>query len=185
MMLKLFKTIFDAGEPTVRYPFAPLPVSPGFRGKPEFTAEQCIACAACTVACPPNALTMHTDADAGTREWSLFLGRCIFCGRCEEVCPTKAIVLSEEFEMAVASKKDLYQRATFTLTKCRVCEQAFAPAKEIDYVIALLVQSGTPVEHAEAQRTHLETCPECKRKQSIPHAANVSLSQHMHEGMVK
>lgn len=184
-MLKLFKTILKAGEPTVQYPFAPLPVSPRFRGKPEFTAEQCIACAACTMACPPNALTMHTDADAGTRKWSLFLGRCIFCGRCEEVCPTKAIVLSEEFELAVASKKDLYQHATFRLAKCRECEQAFAPAKEIDYVIALLVQSGTTVEHAEAQRRHLETCPECKRKQSIPDAANVSLDRATNAGMHK
>jgi hydrogenase-4 component H len=184
-MFKLLKTIFEAGEPTVRYPFAPLPISPGFRGKPEFTAEQCIACAACTVACPANALTMQTDAEAGTRKWSLFLGRCIFCGRCEEVCPTKAIVLSEEFELAVANKKDLFQEATFKLTKCRQCEQPFAPAKEVNYVIALLTQSGVPAEQAEAQRVHLETCPDCKRKQSIPRPDNVSLGQHMPLGMQK
>ena len=34
-MLKLLKTIMRAGTATVKYPFAPLEVSPGFRGKPD------------------------------------------------------------------------------------------------------------------------------------------------------
>ncbi len=42
-MLKLLKTIVGAGEATVKYPFAPLEVCPGFRGKPELNAQQCIA----------------------------------------------------------------------------------------------------------------------------------------------
>ena len=184
-MLKLFKTIFTAGEPTVKYPFAPLPISPGFRGKPEFNAQQCIACAACTVACPANALSMKTDAEAGTREWSIFFGRCIFCGRCEEVCPTKAIVLSEEFELAVAKKEDLYEKATFKLADCRECGHPFAPAKEVEYVMALLTQSGIPTEDVEAQRAHIETCPSCKRKQSMPRTENVSLGRLMPAGMSK
>ena len=33
-MLKLLKTIMRAGTATVKYPFAPLEVSPGFRGNP-------------------------------------------------------------------------------------------------------------------------------------------------------
>lgn len=45
-MLKLWKTIIRAGEVTVKYPFAPLDVCPGFRGKPELNPEQCIACGA-------------------------------------------------------------------------------------------------------------------------------------------
>ena len=54
-MLKLFKTILKAGEATLKYPFAPAPVCEHFRGKPDYKAEQCIACAACTTACPANA----------------------------------------------------------------------------------------------------------------------------------
>ncbi|MGK2889436.1 MAG: hypothetical protein ACSLEN_10995 [Candidatus Malihini olakiniferum] len=60
-----------------------------------------------------HALTIETDVANGTRTWQLFLGGCIFCGRCEEVCSTLAIILSQEFEMAVANKEDLFQRATF------------------------------------------------------------------------
>jgi formate hydrogenlyase subunit 6/NADH:ubiquinone oxidoreductase subunit I len=123
-MFKLFKTILKAGgEVTVKYPFKPLEVSPGFRGRPHYDATQCIACAACTSVCPANALTMETDLASGERRWQLFLGRCIFCGRCEEVCPTRAIALSEEFEMAVSHKADLYTTATFTLQDCRICHQ--------------------------------------------------------------
>ena len=60
-MLKLLKTIMRAGTATVKYPFAPLEVSPGFRGKPDLMPSQCIACGACACACPANALTIQTD----------------------------------------------------------------------------------------------------------------------------
>lgn len=181
-MFKLLKIISKAGAATEKYPFAPMPVSPGFRGKPEYTAEQCIACAACTVACPANALQMQTSNDTGERTWSLNLGRCIFCGRCEEVCPTRAIVLSEDFELAVANKKDLLQQATFTLAKCRECDTPFAPAKEVEYVIDLLVQSGMSAEEAEVLRPHVETCPQCKRKQTVPAITQMALAQQSSRG---
>ena len=174
-MFKLFKTILKAGEPTVKYPFKPLEVSPGFRGKPQYDATQCIACAACTSVCPANALTMETDPDSGERRWQLFLGRCIFCGRCEEVCPTRAIRLSEEFEMAVAHKADLYTTATFTLQACRVCHQPFAPTKSIEYTMALLAHSGLDQQAIEAMRPQFETCPDCKRHQNLHNNRNLNL----------
>ncbi|MGM3193189.1 hydrogenase 4 subunit H [Dickeya dadantii subsp. dieffenbachiae] len=178
-MIKLFKTILKAGNSTVKYPFAPLAVPAGFRGKPEYDPAQCIGCAACTMACPANALTMANDLDNGTRTWQLFLGRCIFCGRCEEVCPTRAIVLSQEFEMAVANKADLYQRATFQLLNCHVCQRPFAPQKEVEYAMALLTHAGVPENEVEARRHQFETCPDCKRKQNMNHQGNVRLSQHL------
>ena len=181
-MLKLFKTILKAGEATLKYPFAPMPVCDHFRGKPEHQAEQCIACAACTVACPANALTMSTDVEAGTRTWQLFLGRCIFCGRCEEVCPTKAIVLSQEFELAVGNKNDLYQNATFKLANCTCCEKPFAPEKEIEYTVDLLKQTGMSAEAVEANRELLQTCPDCKRKQSVLLADKVDFTRFMQMG---
>ncbi|PWC14470.1 hydrogenase 4 subunit H [Brenneria corticis] len=178
-MLNLFKTILKTGNSTLKYPFQPLDVAAGFRGKPQYDAAQCIACAACTTACPANALTMETDVAGGTRTWQLFLGRCIFCGRCEEVCPTRAIVLSQEFEMAVSNKADLYQRATFSLLDCRVCHRPFAPQKEVEYVMALLAQSGQSAAEVESQRSRFETCPQCKRRQNLDDENNVMLSQHI------
>lgn len=183
-MFKLFKTILNAGEATTKYPFAPFPVSPGFRGKPELDPTQCISCGACTVACPANALSMSTDAEAGTRTWELFVGRCIFCGRCEEVCPTHALALTPEFELAVGRREDLFQRATFKLEPCAECGEPFASHKEVDYALALLVQSGLPEDEAEAHRVHLATCPACKRKQNLADPAKVVLGHHINKGML-
>ena len=69
------------GEATLRrIRSSPAEVSPGFRGKPEHDPRLCIACAACAVACPSNALTMLTDMDQGTHHlvhflWALHLLR--------------------------------------------------------------------------------------------------------------
>ena len=162
-MFKLLKEVFRTGNATVRYPFAPLPETPNFRGKPQYDPERCIACGACTVACPANALAMTTDIAAGTRTWEICFGRCVFCGRCEEVCPTQAITLSPEFELAVMDRADLYQTAEFRLVSCRVCGTPFAPKKEVDYLVDVLRQSGVPEASLAARRAALETCPACKR----------------------
>ena len=180
-MLKLFKTILKTGEATLKYPFAPIDICDNFRGKPEYTPEQCIACAACAVACPANALTMNPDAEAGTITWSFFVGRCIFCGRCEEVCPTKAIVLSQEFELAVVNAADMYQHATFKLAKCSVCDEYFAPQKEIEYTKDLLQQAGMTSQAVGAINDLLHTCTDCKRKQNVPGPDKVEFTRYFKE----
>ncbi len=172
-MLKLLREVLKVGEATHPYPFAPLPVAPGFRGRPQHAPEACIACAACAAACPSNALALTNDLVRGTRTWSLLYARCIFCGRCEEVCPTGAITLTQEFELAVMNKADLVAQADYRLAACRVCGRYFAPAKEIGYTLALLQQNGLPGDQLEARRALLETCPECRRGRNAAHIAGL------------
>ena len=81
-MLKLIKEVLRVGNATVPYPFVPVEVAPGFRGKPEYDPDQCIACAACVIACPPNALNMETDLEVGHAHlvdllWTLYLLRAL------------------------------------------------------------------------------------------------------------
>jgi hydrogenase-4 component H len=172
-MLKLIKEVLRVGEATLAYPFEPVEVMPGFRGKPQHDPIKCIACAACAIACPPNALSITTDLDQGLRTWSLFMGRCIYCGRCEEVCPTGAITLSPDFELAVMNKQDLYEQADYKLATCRICGMYFAPAKEIEYVFALLQKSALSEEASASARALLEICPECKRKNDVTKMVNL------------
>lgn len=167
MVWKLLKEVLQVGDATVPYPFVPVEVQPGFRGKPQHDPELCIACAACAVACPPNSLTMELDTDQGLITWSIFYGRCIFCGRCEEVCPTGAIQLSQDFELAVMNKSDLYERADYQLAACGRCGTFFAPAKEVEYVIALMEQAGLSGEQLAERRALLGMCPTCRRKSEI------------------
>ncbi len=167
-MLKLIREVLRVGEATLPYPFAPIEMAPGFRGKPVHDPQLCIACAACAIACPPNALTFTTDLDQGYQSWHLFMGRCIYCARCEEVCPTGAITLSPNFELAVMNKDDLREQADYQLAACRVCGTFFAPKKQLDYALALLEMSGFSEERVAEQRALLDVCPECKRKNDIP-----------------
>ena len=176
-MFKLLKTVFKIGDATTKYPFKPYEVDPDFRGKPQLNSDQCIVCGACTIACPANALTMRTDPEKGERIWSLFLGRCIFCGRCEEVCPTKAIRLTEEFELSVKNKQDLYQETTFTTIACQQCGRAFTSYKELNYAIEIL-KARNPDSAEITKKLHvLHTCSDCKRLNSLEKTAN--MEEHM------
>lgn len=162
-MLKTIRNIFKTGDATVKYPFAPLHVPKDMRGKPEHSFKRCIACAACAVACPANAIQMETDTDKGTITWKINYGRCIFCGRCEEVCPMEAIWLSQKFELAVMSKSDLEETCTYKLQRCRSCGKYFAPRKEVDYAARLLATMGQGGEAHEALES-MDLCPACKEK---------------------
>lgn len=164
-MFKTLKNILKTGDSTVKYPFAPLETTPDMRGKPEHDLEKCIACAACAVACPPNAIQMRSDVRAGTIEWSIDYGRCIFCGRCEEVCPLDAIRLGSEFELAVMSKDDLRETCTYKLQECEVCGKPFAPRKEIEYALELLAHTDSiPGDEVEDAMRLARVCSACKRR---------------------
>ncbi len=168
MVFKLIKEVLKVGQATIAYPFAPVELPPGFRGKPEYNPEQCIACAACTIACPSNALSMENDLELGTRTWSIFYGRCIFCARCEEVCPTGAIQLGDDFELASFSREDLTIQAQFRLASCAECGAYFASEKSQKYVLSLLEQAGLPPQEADDRIALLHLCPECRRKNDLP-----------------
>lgn len=178
-MLKLLREVFRTGEATHKYPFAPMEVAKDFRGKPEHDPVSCIACAACAIACPPNAIAMETDVAAGTRTWSISYGRCIFCGRCEEACPTGAIALSSDFELAVARKEDLTKKAVFKLAFCPSCGQALAAAKEVAYVSEILSLSCSSPEAAERARLLVATCPDCKRKHDVGQLMRIGVERQM------
>ncbi|MBD1577180.1 4Fe-4S dicluster domain-containing protein [Vibrio sp. S11_S32] len=180
-MFKLFKTIKEAGShSTVKYPFAPLEINDDFRGKPEHDPQQCIACAACTRACPANALIMETDPETNERRWEISFARCIYCGRCEEVCPTNAITLSQEFELAVTNKADLYEEAMFTLEYCVECGEAYAPTKAVSYVHDLLKQSGMDSSDPRLSQP-LKTCPSCRRAANMIDSSNIFHGQYFHD----
>ena len=165
-MFKTIREVLRTGNATVKYPFAPLERPRDARGKPEHDAVKCIACSACAVACPPNAIQTPLDLEARTKKWSINYGRCVFCGRCEEVCPTGALVLSTEFELAVMAREDLEEVCVYSLMPCVECGTYFAPAKQVAYVARILSQYKGDAE-AELALEAVSLCPACKQMADV------------------
>ncbi len=172
-MMKLFQEIGEAGNATIGYPEQPVEFPEGYRGKPEHNEVMCIACAACAIACPPNAITMHMDESMDNIVWNLSYGRCIFCGRCHEVCPVDAIELRQEFELAVISKDDLVNECAYPTAKCSRCGKPFASAKEIEHSKQLLASMGYEQEKLDIT----EVCIECRRLEDAMRAKEIALSK--------
>lgn len=176
-MLKILKTAFKHPESVGDHAAtaAANHARFGVRGRPVHNVTRCLACGACAVACPCDAIRMETDTRACTLTWSLDLARCIFCGRCEEMCPFDAIRLGDANDLAACSRDDLVDRAVFTVSRCRICGRPFAPAREIDYARNLLTdlaqraaQAGGAVSaevsaDVQAALENVDVCLECKR----------------------
>jgi len=165
--MKLLDITRKIGTATYSYPFEPYEVPEGFRGKPEYEYEKCIGCAACAIACPPNALNVKYNKENNKVMWEFDCSRCIFCARCEEVCPTDAIVLSPEYEMAVKfNKNDLNELSELEVVCCEVCNKPFTTKRLMNYAIERLEKTGAVI-NEEKIKYMMSTCPECKKNQAV------------------
>jgi energy-converting hydrogenase A subunit P len=106
-----------------------------FRDFPEVIKENCIACGACTAACPaPSAIKLVRSEDDVHEEgitYPVINNRgCIRCGFCAEVCPTdpKTILcgenhlIREEFTILPVDKK--YVIDDYLCIRCKKCMKA-------------------------------------------------------------
>lgn len=97
---KLFKT-----KTTIQFPEEETPRSARHRGvvvlrKYPNGEERCIACRLCEATCPPQAITIESEARAdGSRRTTRFdidVFKCINCGLCEAACPVDSIVCHQD-----------------------------------------------------------------------------------------
>lgn len=92
---------------TRKYPEIKQTLPDRFRGKPIWSASECIACKLCEKVCPAGALCITKEADNNIK-FQLNLEKCIFCGNCAYNCPKKSISMSKEYELATDKKSSLY-----------------------------------------------------------------------------
>lgn len=109
------KTMFSK-KVTYAYPDEPLKMPDRFRGIQHFDPDKCIVCNQCARICPTQCITMsgkpNPDPEKKGRvidTYDINFEICILCDLCTEVCPTEAIVMTNNFELAVYSRDELFK----------------------------------------------------------------------------
>lgn len=110
------------GPYTANFPAEPTPVPESFRGRPRFDEDECVGCGGCANVCPPGALEMEDDLEAGVRRLTVHLDRCIFCGQCHANCLTeKGIEQTNEYDLSTTDRSTLREGVEKALLLCEAC----------------------------------------------------------------
>ncbi|WP_261554883.1 NADH-quinone oxidoreductase subunit NuoI [Frankia tisae] len=116
-----FSTMFK--KPTTeQYPEQKKETAPRFHGRHQLNRhpdglEKCVGCELCAWACPADAIYVEGADNTETERYSpgerygsvyqINYLRCILCGLCIEACPTRALTMSNDYELADDSRRDL------------------------------------------------------------------------------
>ncbi len=116
-----FATMFRKVN-TELYPEEKRPTAPRYHGRHVLNRhpdglEKCVGCELCAWACPADAIYVegadntedarYSPGERYGRVYQVNYLRCIFCGLCIEACPTRALTMSNEYELANASREAL------------------------------------------------------------------------------
>jgi NADH-quinone oxidoreductase chain I len=106
---------------TVVYPYEKLELPVYYRGRHRQRADEngipwCIACNACSRACPLDCITIEASKNPDPPDskrkrkldrFDIDLARCMYCGLCDEACPQDCLMLVADYEYSAWSVDDL------------------------------------------------------------------------------
>lgn len=137
-----------------------------FRNFPEVHKEYCIACGACTAACPaPQAIKLVRSEDKADEEgftYPVINPRgCIRCGFCAEVCPTDPKTLTcgenhfirEKFTILPVDRK--YVIDDYLCIRCKKCMKACKVDSIMEEDNRMVIDQSKCISCGEC----LKTCP--------------------------
>jgi len=147
--LRELKEAFTAlikGPYTTKFPKIPSPAAPAYRGKPEFSEEECVVCGACANVCPAKAIElMETKKESsqlppsGSRKMTVHYDICIFCGECEANCLTeKGIHLTQKYDLATLDRKECIEEVEDKLVLCEECGEPITTEKHLRWLVERL-----------------------------------------------
>lgn len=123
-MFKIIHKTIATGIVTTTYPREPVQLCENFRGRPHFDFEKWTDARPAAEVCPTGAISLRDSDDS--RKVTVDYGLCVFCGLCAEASPDKAVRITQEFEMATKSRRNLVLTAEYTLNADRTHRQVGA-----------------------------------------------------------
>ncbi len=134
------------GPYTSNFPKRPHKAAKRFRGKPEYSNEGCIACAACALVCPARAIECRDTVtkDKATRKMILHLDECHYCGQCSALCTTRedlppGIRHTNEYDMAGFSREEMISTTDEKeLALCEVCGDVITAKDHLNWIVKRL-----------------------------------------------
>ncbi len=112
-MFKIIQKTIRTGIVTKAYPAELAHISEHFRGRPHFDFEKWTDARPAAEVCPTGAISLRDSNDS--REVTVDYGLCVFCGLCAEASSDKAVRITQEFELATKSRRNLVLTAEYTL----------------------------------------------------------------------
>jgi len=140
--LKEAVTALIKGPYTSKFPYRPHEPAKRFRGKPEYSNEGCVACAACALVCPARAIE-YKDAvtkERAVRKMILHLDECHYCGQCSALCTTRedtppGIRHTTEFDLAGFDRAGMISVTDEKeLVLCEVCGDVITARAHLEWI---------------------------------------------------
>lgn len=105
---------------TYNYPDEKVQMPDRFRGIQYFEPDKCIVCNMCVNICPTDCITLTGKKNPDPEKkgkvietYDINFEICILCDLCTEVCPTEAVVMTNNYELAVYSRDELFKDITW------------------------------------------------------------------------
>src|SRR5258708_29516373 len=112
-MFKIIQKTIHTGIVTKAYPAELANISEHYRGRPHFDSKKWADARPAAGVCPTGAISLRDSNDS--REVTVDYGLCVFCGLCAEASSDKAVRITQEFELATKSRRNLVLTAEYTL----------------------------------------------------------------------
>ena len=130
------------GPYTSKFPRKQLEPAKRFRGKPEYSNEGCIACAACALVCPARVIESKdvVTKEKATRKMILHLDECHYCGQCSALCTTRSenppgIKHTTKFDLAGYDRASMISTTDEKeLALCEMCGEVITAKAHLDWL---------------------------------------------------
>ena len=116
---------------------------------------KCIACMACAVNCPTEALSYHDTA--ATRKIFCRMNHCISCGTCVAICDEKAAELRHQVKLPTLRLNRKIEISRANLEACERCGVFFISEKHLSKI------------RKQNSDSYILMCPECKQMVHVEH----------------